>query len=130
MKSNISTIKSGIEQFKLQYSEDLTKLGILSTKFWISATLKFFLPNFWCLSSFFVVLGDHLRIVSHAASGYHKVLEENRKLYNQIQDLRGTISLRYYELKNMKNTYSFMIKYIMQKIYFFCHQEISEFIAG
>jgi hypothetical protein len=23
-----------------------------------------------------------------------------------------------------------MIKYSMQKIYFFCHQEISEFIAG
>ncbi|XP_022685311.1 kinesin-like protein KIN-14P [Setaria italica] len=61
LKSNISTIKSGIEQFKLLYTEDLTKLG------------------------------DHLRIVSHAASGYHKVLEENRKLYNQIQDLRGNI---------------------------------------
>jgi len=61
LKSNISTIKSGIEQFKLLYSEDLTKLG------------------------------NHLRIVSHAASGYHKVVEENRKLYNQIQDLRGNI---------------------------------------
>ncbi|PAN43745.1 hypothetical protein PAHAL_8G255400 [Panicum hallii] len=61
LKSNISTIKSGIEQFKLLYSEDLTKLG------------------------------NHLRIVSHAASGYHKIVEENRKLYNQIQDLRGNI---------------------------------------
>ncbi|RLM69654.1 hypothetical protein C2845_PM17G14620 [Panicum miliaceum] len=61
LKSNISTIKSGMEQFKLMYSEDLTKLG------------------------------NHLRIVSHAASGYHKVVEENRKLYNQIQDLRGNI---------------------------------------
>uniref|UniRef100_R7W147 Kinesin-4 n=1 Tax=Aegilops tauschii TaxID=37682 RepID=R7W147_AEGTA len=61
MKSNICTVKSGIEQFKLQYSEDLAKLG------------------------------NHLRTISHAASGYHKVLEENRKLYNQIQDLRGNI---------------------------------------
>ncbi|OEL30028.1 Kinesin-4 [Dichanthelium oligosanthes] len=59
LKSNISSIKSGMEQLKSLYSEDLMKLG------------------------------DHLRIVSHAASAYHKVLEENRKLYNQIQDLRG-----------------------------------------
>ncbi|KAM0824928.1 hypothetical protein ACQ4PT_069918 [Festuca glaucescens] len=61
LKRNISTVKSGIEQFKSQYSEDLAKLG------------------------------NHLHIISHAASGYHKVLEENRKLYNQIQDLRGNI---------------------------------------
>ncbi|CAM0874137.1 unnamed protein product [Alopecurus aequalis] len=61
LKSNICTVKSGIDQFKLQYSDDLAKLG------------------------------NHLRIISHAASGYHKVLEENRKLYNQIQDLRGNI---------------------------------------
>ncbi|KAE8803193.1 kinesin-4-like [Hordeum vulgare] len=61
MKSNLCSVKSGIEQFKLQYSEDLTKLG------------------------------NHLHIISHAASGYHKVLEENRKLYNQVQDLRGNI---------------------------------------
>ncbi|PNT62986.1 kinesin-like protein KIN-14P [Brachypodium distachyon] len=61
LKNNLCTVKSGIEHFKLQYSEDLAKLG------------------------------NHLRIVSHAASGYHKVLEENRKLYNQLQDLKGNI---------------------------------------
>ncbi|CAD6255819.1 unnamed protein product [Miscanthus lutarioriparius] len=61
LKSNMSTVKSCMEQLKLLYSEDLKKLG------------------------------DHLRIVSHAASGYRKVVEENRKLYNQIQDLRGNI---------------------------------------
>ncbi|KAF0896475.1 hypothetical protein E2562_024336 [Oryza meyeriana var. granulata] len=61
LKSNLSTIKSGMEHIKLQYSEDLDKLG------------------------------KHLCTLSHAASGYHKVLEENRKLYNQIQDLRGNI---------------------------------------
>ncbi|WVZ08005.1 hypothetical protein V8G54_021351 [Vigna mungo] len=27
--------------------------------------------------------------LAHAASGYHRVLEENRKLYNQVQDLKG-----------------------------------------
>uniref|UniRef100_J3NA46 Kinesin motor domain-containing protein n=1 Tax=Oryza brachyantha TaxID=4533 RepID=J3NA46_ORYBR len=61
MKINLSTIKSGMEHIKLQYSEDIDKLG------------------------------KHLHTLSHAASGYHKVLEENRKLYNQIQDLRGNI---------------------------------------
>ncbi|KAJ6794334.1 Uncharacterized protein M6B38_232000 [Iris pallida] len=36
-------------------------------------------------------LGKHLHGLAHAASGYHKVLEENRKLYNQVQDLKGSI---------------------------------------
>lgn len=31
----------------------------------------------------------HIHGLAHAASGYHKVLEENRKLYNQVQDLKG-----------------------------------------
>ncbi|XP_015577232.1 kinesin-like protein KIN-14I isoform X2 [Ricinus communis] len=36
-------------------------------------------------------LGMHIQGLAHAASGYHKVLEENRKLYNQVQDLKGSI---------------------------------------
>ncbi|KAL0921927.1 hypothetical protein M5K25_005877 [Dendrobium thyrsiflorum] len=36
-------------------------------------------------------LGNQLRALASAASGYHKVLAENRKLYNQIQDLKGNI---------------------------------------
>ncbi|KAI3445386.1 hypothetical protein Pfo_002051 [Paulownia fortunei] len=36
-------------------------------------------------------LGKHLNGLAHAASGYQKVLEENRKLYNQVQDLKGNI---------------------------------------
>ncbi|XP_038906001.1 kinesin-like protein KIN-14I isoform X2 [Benincasa hispida] len=36
-------------------------------------------------------LGMHVHSLAHAASGYHKVLEENRKLYNQVQDLKGSI---------------------------------------
>ncbi|KAJ8899052.1 hypothetical protein K2173_010205 [Erythroxylum novogranatense] len=36
-------------------------------------------------------LGLHIQGLAHAASGYHKVLEENRKLYNQVQDLKGSI---------------------------------------
>ncbi|KAL9234938.1 hypothetical protein vseg_009749 [Gypsophila vaccaria] len=39
----------------------------------------------------FNVLGKHLRTLAHAAAGYQKVLEENRRLYNQVQDLKGNI---------------------------------------
>ncbi|TMW94892.1 kinesin-like protein KIN-14I isoform X1 [Solanum pennellii] len=36
-------------------------------------------------------LGKHLHGLANAASSYQKVLEENRKLYNQVQDLKGNI---------------------------------------
>ena len=38
---------------------------------------------------FFLVAGMHIHGLAHAASGYHRVLEENRKLYNEVQDLKG-----------------------------------------
>ncbi|WVZ08008.1 hypothetical protein V8G54_021354 [Vigna mungo] len=34
-------------------------------------------------------LGMHIHGLTHAASGYDRVLEENHKLYNQVQDLKG-----------------------------------------
>ena len=36
-------------------------------------------------------LSKHMHSLASAASAYHKVLEENRKLYNQVQDLKGNI---------------------------------------
>ncbi|XP_077218432.1 kinesin-like protein KIN-14F [Tasmannia lanceolata] len=39
----------------------------------------------------FFNLGRHLHGLTNAASGYHRVLEENRKLYNHVQDLKGSI---------------------------------------
>ncbi|GJN34838.1 hypothetical protein PR202_gb23537 [Eleusine coracana subsp. coracana] len=61
LRSAISSVKSGMEQLRLQYYDEFSKLG------------------------------EQLYTLSNAASGYHKVLEENRKLYNQIQDLKGNI---------------------------------------
>ncbi|XP_020101263.1 kinesin-like protein KIN-14P [Ananas comosus] len=61
LRHALRATKSGIEYMKIQYSDE------------------------------FANLGKHFHVLSHAASGYHKVLEENRKLYNQIQDLRGNI---------------------------------------
>lgn len=40
----------------------------------------------------YLLIGLHVYGLSNAASGYHKVLEENRKLYNQVQDLKGNFS--------------------------------------
>ncbi|GFP89121.1 kinesin kp1 [Phtheirospermum japonicum] len=39
----------------------------------------------------FQSLGHHVKGLEVAASSYHKVLEENRLLYNQVQDLKGSI---------------------------------------
>ncbi|WJX13335.1 hypothetical protein P8452_03733 [Trifolium repens] len=39
----------------------------------------------------FICLGSHLHSLATSASRYQKVLEENRKLYNQMQDLKGNI---------------------------------------
>ncbi|KAL5082693.1 hypothetical protein RYX36_011114, partial [Vicia faba] len=36
-------------------------------------------------------LGMNIHGLAKAASGYHRVLEENRKLYNEVQDLKGSI---------------------------------------
>lgn len=36
-------------------------------------------------------LNNHIKSLEVASSSYHKVLEENRLLYNQVQDLKGTI---------------------------------------
>nr|XP_019704322.1 kinesin-like protein KIN-14Q isoform X2 [Elaeis guineensis] len=61
LKHILHRTKDGMEFMKSQYSEEFSNLG------------------------------KHMQILAHAASGYHKVLEENRKLYNQLQDLKGNI---------------------------------------
>ncbi|CAI0476262.1 unnamed protein product [Linum tenue] len=38
-----------------------------------------------------VLIGMELEGVVHAADNYHSVLAENRKLYNEVQDLKGNI---------------------------------------
>nr|XP_019710231.1 kinesin-like protein KIN-14F isoform X3 [Elaeis guineensis] len=61
LKHTLQTTRAGMEFMQIKYSEEFSKLG------------------------------KHLLSLAHAASGYHKVLEENRKLYNQVQDLKGSI---------------------------------------
>ncbi|KAL8160109.1 hypothetical protein V2J09_001646 [Rumex salicifolius] len=39
----------------------------------------------------FRMLGNHINSLEVASSSYQKLLEENRQLYNQVQDLKGAI---------------------------------------
>ncbi|KAK1317036.1 Kinesin-4 [Acorus calamus] len=61
LKNVVHTAKAGVHFMQMKFSEDLCNLG------------------------------KHLHGLANAASGYHRVLEENRKLYNQVQDLKGNI---------------------------------------
>ncbi|GAB2277387.1 hypothetical protein Dimus_012091 [Dionaea muscipula] len=61
LKYNIHTTKENMQDMQRTYQEELKHLG------------------------------KHLCTLAHAASRYQKVLEENRKLYNQVQDLKGNI---------------------------------------
>ncbi|KAL0665568.1 hypothetical protein Bca4012_028272 [Brassica carinata] len=55
-------------------------LGLRQTLYTTKAGMKFMQKKF---QEEFSSLGMHIHGLAHAASGYHRVLEENRKLYNQ-----------------------------------------------
>ncbi|XP_051142164.1 kinesin-like protein KIN-14I [Andrographis paniculata] len=61
LKQTLSTTKAGMQFMQMKFQEEIGNLGL------------------------------HIHGLAHAASGYHRVLEENRKLYNQVQDLKGSI---------------------------------------
>ncbi|GMQ00239.1 hypothetical protein CsSME_00047413 [Camellia sinensis var. sinensis] len=61
LKQTLHTTKAGMQFMQMKFHEDIHNVGL------------------------------HIHGLAYAASGYHKVLEENRKLYNQVQDLKGSI---------------------------------------
>ncbi|CAL9231711.1 unnamed protein product [Arabidopsis halleri] len=61
LKQTLNTTKTGMQLLQMKYQED------------------------------FFHLGKHLNGLAYAATGYKRVLEENRKLYNLVQDLKGNI---------------------------------------
>ncbi|EOA29308.1 hypothetical protein CARUB_v10025588mg [Capsella rubella] len=69
-----------------QQQEDIE--GLKQTLYTTRAGMQFMQKQF---QEEFSSLGMHIHGLAHAASGYHRVLEENRKLYNQVQDLKGSI---------------------------------------
>ncbi|CAN6970155.1 unnamed protein product [Brassica rapa subsp. trilocularis] len=62
LKQTLSTTKAGMRLLQKKYQEDFFHLG-----------------------------SNHVNGLAHAATGYKRVLEENRKLYNLVQDLKGNI---------------------------------------
>ncbi|KAG9459558.1 hypothetical protein H6P81_004066 [Aristolochia fimbriata] len=76
---------------KQQVSLDQQQKHIQELRHTLNATkvgMQFFQKKYF---EEFTNLGQQIYGLAHAASGYHKVLEENRKLYNQVQDLKGSI---------------------------------------
>lgn len=67
------------------YFQDLNYYGkiIFSVSFWLQCFL-------YVLIIF--ILGLKLRGVVHAAKNYQVVVEENRRLYNEVQELKGIIN--------------------------------------
>ncbi|ONK63285.1 uncharacterized protein A4U43_C07F13390 [Asparagus officinalis] len=61
LKHSLRTTRAGMEFMQMKYYEEFNNLG------------------------------QHLYRLAHAASNYNRVLMENRKLYNQVQDLKGSI---------------------------------------
>ncbi|XP_020231761.1 kinesin-like protein KIN-14I [Cajanus cajan] len=61
LRHTLHTTKSGMQFMQMKFHEEFSNLGM------------------------------HIHGLANAASGYHRVLEENRKLYNQVQDLKGSI---------------------------------------
>ncbi|GAV56998.1 Kinesin domain-containing protein/CH domain-containing protein [Cephalotus follicularis] len=61
LKHTLHTTKTGMQFLQMKFHEEFSNLGM------------------------------HIHGLAHAASGYHRVLDENRKLYNQVQDLKGSI---------------------------------------
>ncbi|KAJ4850345.1 Kinesin-like protein KIN-14I, partial [Turnera subulata] len=61
LRQTIHTAKAGMQFMQMKFHEEFSNLGM------------------------------HVHGLARAASSYHKVLEENRKLYNQVQDLKGEL---------------------------------------
>ncbi|CAE5956948.1 unnamed protein product [Arabidopsis arenosa] len=61
LKHDLKAVKTGLSLLQMKYQQEFTSLG------------------------------EHLHGLAYAATGYQRVLEENRKLYNQVQDLKGSI---------------------------------------
>ncbi|KAH1136262.1 hypothetical protein AAZX31_10G016100 [Glycine max] len=90
-KNHVDDVESKRQLLKQQMLFDNQQRDIQELKHTIHTTkagMQFLQMKF---HEEFSNLGRHVHSLAHAASGYHKVLEENRKLYNQVQDLKGSI---------------------------------------
>lgn len=71
---------------------DLLHFQVLYAHKFVSQLLQIIINFFFwnlILLALFVGSGTQVQELSTAALGYHKVVKENRKLYNMVQDLKG-----------------------------------------
>lgn len=45
--------------------------------------------------------GANIRALDHAAANYSALLAENRKLHNEVQELKGVVILRNFRIKRI-----------------------------
>ncbi|KAG5120560.1 hypothetical protein JHK84_038900 [Glycine max] len=91
-------IKLEVKQIQSKWDQELRRLGndpktCFSMKNILHVCKIFYNAIFFHnakLSSMYF-LESHIKSLEEASSSYHKVLEENRSLYNQVQDLKGAI---------------------------------------
>lgn len=55
--------------------------------------------------------GAKFRALDHAAANYSVVLAENRKLHNEVQELKGVVILRNFSFKRMEDFSPFTVAY-------------------
>lgn len=87
LKLTLHGTKAGIQFLQTNYQEEFNKLGTYFKK--LVRFLWVFRGGIAHLILISYLIGKHLHGLAHAATSYQRVLEENRKLYNQVQDLKG-----------------------------------------
>lgn len=82
--------KTGIQVLQHKYEEDIIYLSTYTAL----KNPTFLTKLFYILANYCIpIIGKHLLGLASAASGYQKIFEENRKLYNQLQDMKGKIQV-------------------------------------
>lgn len=99
MKYFFEEIKREVNQIQSEWHQEVSRLGKdLRLDFpWEISPMhvqSFDIHNVELSSMYF--LENHIKSLEVASSSYHKVLEENRFLYNQVQDLKGNSRIQHF----------------------------------
>lgn len=87
LKELLSTARQEFQELQIQLNSDLEKLGMCIDSA-LNST-KLLLKVLMC-TYIHIIAGGQVQEMSVSAQKYHKVVQENRNLYNMVQDLKGT----------------------------------------
>lgn len=87
----MKSIKDEVKKTKRSYLEEFKYFGMIQCikLFTIYHLLFYFMMDDVVVFTRFSCLGIKLKGLAEAAENYHVLLTENRKLYNEVQDLKG-----------------------------------------